>query len=382
MYDLVIHNATLVDPAQNLNARRDVAFASGRVAAVADTIAERGTEDIDAAGQYLSPGWVDLHVHVFDGVSHYGVPVDPNCIAKGVTTAVDAGSAGADTFPGFRKYVIEVSATRIFAQLNISSMGMISQELGELNDIRWADIEKALATIEANRDVILGVKVRLERWLACSEASGLKPLHLAREAADAAGLPIMVHAQSAWAESLDDILAVMKERDIVTHCFHGKPICGILDNRGRVRESVLAAAGRGVVFDVGHGRGSFDWRVVERALAQDFHPRTISSDLHRHNVEGPVYDLATTASKFLHLGLPLDEVIARITSVPAGVIRQPDIGTLRPGAWGDATLFAIEDGAFQFRDSRGEARTASRRIAVKRTVRAGQVYRPAAEARA
>src|SRR5512140_1132505 len=113
MYDLIIRNATVVDPAQNLNARMYVAFAGGRVAAVAGTIAERGAEDIDAAGQYLSPGWVDLHVHVFDGVSHYGIPVDPNCIAKGVTTVVDAGSAGADTFPGFRKYVIEVSATRI-----------------------------------------------------------------------------------------------------------------------------------------------------------------------------------------------------------------------------------------------------------------------------
>src|SRR5918912_4016839 len=190
MYELLIRNATLIDPAQQVHARKDVAFADGRVVAVADSLApDEAREVIDGAGQLLTPGWIDLHVHVFEGVSYLGIPADPNCIARGVTTAVDAGTAGADTFPGFRKYVIEASATRLFAQLNISSQGMIAQEVGELEDIRWADVGKALKLIEANRDVILGVKVRLQRGLCCSEASGLRPLYLAREAADAAGLP-------------------------------------------------------------------------------------------------------------------------------------------------------------------------------------------------
>lgn len=214
MYDLLIRNAMLIDPAQSIHAKKDVAFADGRVAAVTDDILRRrginaaqdasivAHEVIDGTGKLLTPGWIDLHVHVFDGVSHYGIPADPHCITCGVTTAVDAGSAGADTFPGFRKYIIEASATRLFAQLNISSQGMIAQEVGELEDIRWADAGKALKMIEANRDVILGVKVRLQRGLCCSEASGLRPLYLAREAADAAGLPIMVHAQEAWAETI------------------------------------------------------------------------------------------------------------------------------------------------------------------------------------
>jgi dihydroorotase len=378
MYDLLIRNATLIDPAQRLHARRDVAFANGCVAAVAEHLdltgfgKLSGLTVIDGADCLLTPGWIDLHVHVFEGVSHYGINADAHCLAKGVTTAVDAGSAGADTFPGFRKYIIEASATRLFAQLNISSQGMISQEVGELDDIRWADVNKALKMIEAQRDVILGVKVRLERGLSCSEASGLRPLYLAREAADAAGLPIMVHAQNAWADSLDDILCVMKARDIVTHCFHGKA-CGILDEHGRVRETVLEAAARGVVFDVGHGRGSFNWNVAESAFAQSFLPQTISSDVHRHNVNGPVYDLATTASKLLTLGLSLDEVIAKVTAIPAQVIRQEHIGTLQVGAWGDAVLWSLEQGTFEFSDSHKQTRSGSRKFAMVKVVKGGKV---------
>ncbi len=210
-----------------------------------------------------------------------------------MTTAVDAGSAGAQTFPGFRKYVIDVSATRLFAVLNISSQGMLTREIGELDNIQHASVERAIATVEQHRDVILGVKVRLSRHTIVSEASGIRPLHLAREAADAVGLPIMVHPQEAWCESLDDILAVMRERDILTHCFHGMSH-GILDRDGTVRRSVREAMDRGVIFDVGHGAGAFVCDVAERALRQGVLPQTISSDLHHYYVDGPVHDLATT----------------------------------------------------------------------------------------
>ncbi|MEP7199926.1 MAG: amidohydrolase/deacetylase family metallohydrolase [Chloroflexota bacterium] len=375
MYDLLIRNATLIDPAQHIHAQKDVAFANGRVAAVADAIAaHEAREAIDGTGKLLTPGWIDLHVHVFEGVSYLGIPADPNCIAKGVTTAVDAGSAGADTFPGFRKFIIEASATRLYAQLNISSQGMLSTTMGEFEDIRWADVGKALQMIEANRDVILGVKVRLSRGAIVSEASGIRPLHLAREAADAAGVPIMVHPQDAWTGHTDDILTLMRERDILTHCFNDSVIGGILDERGRLHESVLDAAARGVIFDVGHGKGSFMWRVAETALAQGFAPHTISSDLHTMNVNGPVYDLATTASKFLQLGLSLDDVIAKVTSVPARAIRTDDIGTLRVGAWGDATLLDLQRGTFAFHDARDETRTGTQRLAPVAVVKNGRRY--------
>jgi dihydroorotase len=356
-----------------------VAFRDGLVAALAEDLpAAEAAEVVDCRGVYVTPGLIDLHVHVFWGVSHYGIDPDTTCLARGVTTVVDAGSAGADTFPGFRKYVIETSATRIFAQLNISSQGMLNPEIGELHDIRFARVDRALATIEQNRDVILGVKVRLTRHSLVSEESGVRPLHLAREAADAAGLPIMVHPQDAWCASLDDILAVMRHGDILTHCFHNMP-CGIFDERGQIRDSVRDAIARGVVFDVGHGAGSFSWEVAEKALAQGVLPTTISSDLHVYNVNGPVFDLATTASKFLHLGLPLEDVIAKLTAVPAQVIHYANrIGTLAVGAWGDATLLAQETGAFPLMDSHGVVRTGRQRLVSVGVVRGGAVYRMAA----
>lgn len=373
-YDLLITNGTLIDTAQGINVPRDIAFANGKVTAVEAHIdPSTATETIDATGQMVTPGLIDAHVHVYESVSHYGVNADHTCLAHGATTVVDAGSAGADTFAGFRKYVIEASATRILAHVNISSMGMLSREIGELDDLKWASVPKALATIEANRDVVLGVKVRLTRDSLVGHAAGLKPLYLAREAADAAGLPIMVHPQHSWAESLDDVLAVMRKGDVMTHMYHGMPH-GILDDNGRVRSSVLAARDRGVIFDVGHGEGSFDWSICESALAQDFPPTTISSDLHKYNVNGPVYDLVTTVSKFLMLGMPLEAALARVTEVPATVVGMSgQIGTLRPGAEGDAVVLSMEEGPFDFQDSRRITRRGDSRLSVNHVIKAGSL---------
>jgi dihydroorotase len=374
-YELLLKGGTLIDPAAAIHAPRDVAFTSGLVAAVEPEIpATAARYVVDCRGRLVAPGLIDLHVHVFWGVSHYGIHPDPHCIARGVTTAVDAGSAGADTFPGFRKFVIEASATRLFAQLNISAQGMLDAEIGELQDIRFANVERALSVIEQNRDLITGVKVRLTRHSLVSAEAGIRPLHLAREAADAAGLPIMAHPQDAWCDSLDDILAVMRRGDILTHCFHNMP-CGIFDDRGQIRASVHDAIQRGVVFDVGHGAGSFSWAVAESALAQNFQPTTISSDLHVYNVQGPVYDLATTVAKFLHLGLFLDDALAKVTSIPAQVLGlDGKIGTLAVGAWGDAVVLDLETGDFPLVDSLGEQRLGRRRLTPATVVRAGVLY--------
>jgi dihydroorotase len=380
-FDLLLKGGTLIDPAQGIHASRDVAFAGGKVAAIgADLPGSDAAEVVDCGGHIVAPGMIDLHVHVFWGVSHFGIHPDPHCVAKGVTTAVDAGSAGAQTFPGFRKYVIDVSATRLFAQLNISSQGMLTREIGELDNIQHANVERAIATVEAHRDVILGVKVRLSRHSIVSEASGIRPLHLAREAADAVGLPIMVHPQEAWCESLDDILAVMRERDILTHCFHAMSH-GILNPDGTIRRAVREAMDRGVIFDVGHGAGSFSWDVAERALRQGALPQTISSDLHVYNVDGPVFDLATTVSKFMHLGLTLDDALHRVTATPAQVIRMAgEIGTLRAGAWGDAVVFDLQQGRYEFRDSQGQVRVGTQQLVPTTVVRAGRVYKESPQA--
>ncbi len=376
-YDLLIQGGTLVDPAQGVNAVRDVVFVDGEVTDVGENLAAtEAREVIDASGLYVTPGLIDVHVHVFPGVSFLGVEPDPTCLARGVTTVVDAGSAGADTFPGFRKYVIEVSQTRILAQLNISSQGMLSRHVGEFALPEYADVDACCRMIEQHRDLILGVKVRLTKNSIVAQSAGMTPLHRAREAADAAGLPIMVHPQAAWCDSIDDILKVMKKGDILTHTFHGSA-CGIMDgDSGKVRASVLDAIERGVIFDVGHGAGSFSWDVVEAAMAEGVLPMTISSDLHTGNINGPVYDLANILTKFLHLGLSLDDVLARVTSVPAAaVLMQDRIGTLAPGAWGDAVVFELREGTYNLEDCHGGVRTGMRSLEPVIVIKDGRVYR-------
>ncbi len=375
-YDLIIKNGTLIDPAQGIHAQKDVVVANGCVSNVGDDIPTSEARDvINADGCYVTPGLIDLHVHVFHGVSHFGIEPDPTCLARGATTVVDAGSAGADTFPGFRKYVIDVSDTRILAQLNISSQGMLTREIGELENPDYADVDKACRMIEQHRDIILGVKVRLTRESIVGERAGMQPLHKAREAADAAGLPMMVHPQDAWCQSIDDILAVMGKRDILTHCFHDMA-CGILDENGIVRDSVHAAIERGVIFDVGHGAGSFSWDVVEKAMEQGIEPTTISSDLHVYNINGPVYDLVNVVNKFLYLGMSLDDALAKVTSIPADTILMPgQVGTLAAGAWGDAVIFEMREGEFQLVDARGKAKICRQKLEPIVVIKGGKVYR-------
>jgi len=373
---MLIRNGRVLDPAQGLDAIRHVRLEGGLVAAVGSELRAAPGEDVlDATGLLVTPGLIDLHVHVFPGASHYGIEPDPHCLATGTTTVVDAGSAGALTFGAFRKYVIEVAETRIFPFLNISATGMLSPDVGELDDLRFVDRGKALQTIEAHRGLIRGVKVRLSRELVGNNARA--GLAIARETAEAARLPLMVHPGDTPI-GLVDILRALRAGDVLTHCFHGREE-GVLDG-GRVRPEVRAAVERGVILDVGHGRGSFSFATARSALAQGLAPGTISSDLHVYNVAGPVFDLATTMSKLLALGISLPEVVRMTTAAPARVLGEAEsIGTLRPGAAADVTLLRIESGSFTLTDSHGESMVAGDRLAPVRVVRDG-VVRPAAPA--
>lgn len=371
-YDLLIRGGTVIDPGQGVHAPRDVALAGGRIAAVApDLPAEAATEILDVAGHLVTPGLIDLHVHVYPGVSHYGIDPDQTCLARGATTVCDAGSAGADTFEGLRRYVIDVSETRVLAFLNISTQGMISPLDNELEDLRLANPERAIGVIERHRDVIQGVKVRLSRRHVGE--NGLKPLALAKKAAEAVGLPMMLHVGDTDAP-LGAILEELRPKDIVTHCFHGRRH-GILSGTGEVLPEVTAAASKGVVFDVGHGVGSFSFAVARQALAHGLAPATISTDLHHYNVHGPVFDLATTMSKFLLLGLSLDEVLAKTTSTPAAVLGLTNrLGTVREGALADLTVLALCTGEFAFEDSQHETVLGSQRLEPVAVIRAGRVF--------
>ena len=379
-FDLVVKGGKVVDPAQRLSAARDIGIRNGRVAAIEESIAEaRAAQVLDARGKVVTPRLIDVHVHVYDGVAPLGIPADPNCIAKGVTTVVDAGSAGAHTFPGFRRNVISVVDTRVFALLNISVIGQstYSQDnpYGELLNLEYANPKLAIRTIEQNRDVILGVKVRLSRPIAGQ--NDLQALKLAKEAASAVRLPLMVHIGDTHTP-LPVILAELTQGDVVTHSFRGGN-GGILDDRGNVLKEVRTAIAGGVHLDVGHGAGSFSFDTAEKALKQDVVPGTISSDVHQFNVNGPVFDLATTLSKFLHLGLTLDDVIQRASTNAANLFGFPrGLGTLKVGAEADVALFSLVEGDFQFEDALKQTRLGHRKLVPVATVKAGRIYGSAA----
>jgi dihydroorotase len=376
---MLIRSGTVIDPGQGLHGRHDVRLDVERIVELGDGLKPwPGEEVVDARDRLVLPGLIDLHVHVFWGASHYGIEPDPHCLGTGTTTVVDAGSAGAHTFAAFRRYVIDVSATRIVPFLNIGATGMVSPDVGELEEIRHIDRAAALRTIEAHRDLIRGVKVRLSRDLVGANAR--VALKTARETGEAAGLPIMVHVGDTPVP-LAEILDELRPGDVITHCYHGREE-GILDARGMVIQAARRAAARGVLFDVGHGKGSFSFRVARQALSQGFRPGTISSDLHVYNLDGPVFDLATTMSKFLHLGLSLDEVVALTTAAPAQVIgHDRALGTLRPGAAGDVTLLALREELSTLEDSVGERVEGTQRLVPSGTVRAGRWVPPKATER-
>jgi len=375
-YDLLIRGGHVIDPAQGVSGPRDVAISGHSVARVAASIPEAEARQVlDARGKIVTPGLIDIHVHVYDGVAPLGIPADPNCIAKGATTVVDAGSAGAHTFPGLRKYVINVVDTRVYALLNISVVGQSTlsndNPYGELLDLRYANPKLTIRTIEQNRDVILGVKVRLTQNIAGDH--DLEALKLAREASDAVRLPLMVHIGGTHSP-LPAILAMLRKGDVITHSFRGSP-GGILDGRGRILPEVRKAVASGVHIDVGHGAGSFSFETAEKAIAQELLPGTISSDVHQFNVNGPVFDLVTTLSKFLHLGMTLEQVIERATSNPAGTFGFPKgLGTLREGAEADVAVFSVAEGRFEFTDSVGARRTGTRKLVPVATVKTGRIY--------
>lgn len=379
--DILVRGGRVIDPSQGLDGSFDVGIRSGLVADLAPEIDPAGwREVIDADGRIVTPGLVDLHVHVYPGVSHYGISADRYCLSRGATTVLDAGSAGAQTFDGFRRYVIDEQETRIRALLNISVTGTLTDLRGELRDLEYADVGRAMRTVEEHRDLVLGIKVRAGGESGPNDMAGTER---ALEVAEAFGLPIMLHI-TRTVTPIGRLLGLLREGDILTHSFRlsgtpGAADQGILTGEGVVRDSALAALERGVVFDVGHGGGSFSFDAMEMAMRQGVLPGTISSDVHTYNVgaDGPVYDLATTLSKFLALGLPLAEVVRKATEVPAGALAWGvQIGTLRAGAEGDVAIFELHTGEHRFRDAYGGVRTGSEMLVPWRTVKGGRSFLP------
>jgi dihydroorotase len=378
-YDLLIKGGKVFDPSQGLEDFRDVAIRDGKIARLErDIPAAQARQVVNASGKIVTPGLIDIHAHVFPYVGPYGIEPDPYCVRKGVTTVLDAGTSGAFTFPAFRKFIIPRAATRVRALLHVVSIGMVTgstPNMGELEDLRYCDPQLAVQVAEENRDLIVGFKIRFsEKYTGPNDLEGLKR---ARAAADQARLPLMTHIGGSFTP-LAQLLDLLKKGDVVTHSFNSRPH-GIVDAEGKVTPEVHEARQRGVLFDVGHGAGSFSFEVMEKCLHQGFLPDTISSDLYSANIHGPVYDMTTTLSKFLMLGLSLQEIITRCTVDAARTFNfGAEIGTLKPGAEGDVSVLDLVSGDFTFTDSDGKTRQGRQKLRPVVTVRGGKLFYPVA----
>lgn len=370
--DLIIRRARVIDPAQNLDQVADIAVGDGKIIGVGDYAEAAGAEIIDAAGCVASPGWIDLHAHVFAGVSASGIHADEDAgIATGVTTVVDAGTSSFDTWPTFRQTVLEVAATRVLAFMNVSIRPTSGPRHGEWNSFAQG---RLIPTVEreAAAGYCLGIKV-LASQTHCGNL-GITPVKLARQAARLSGTGLMVHIGNA-PPVVEDVLDLLEEGDIVTHCWHGK-YGGLLGRDKKPLPATLEAVARGVKFDLGHGSASFAFDTARHALDAGLPLHAISTDLHGGCLHGPVYDMGTTMAKMLHLGVSLPEVIRLSTSSPAQLIhREKTLGSLATGREADITVFRLVDGEFDFTDSERQTERANQQLEVRYTVRAGRVVK-------
>ena len=363
-FDLLIRNANVVDPSQNLSGARDIGIRYGVIEQVGTGIApDRALRVMDAGNRLVTPGLIDLHCHTYPYGSAIGIPADELIAHQCTTTVVSAGDGGANNFAAFRRYVVPASRTRQFAFIHIALAGLAGFPVPELFNIDYAQVDVAARAVAENADMVLGVKVRMSENVIARH--GLEPLRRAIMACERSGVPakVMCHIGGvADAALMSQILDLLRPGDVLTHCYSGAPnVAGQGTNivqDGKLLPAALAAKRRGVVFDVGHGGGSFDYTIAEAAIAQGCPPDTISSDVHvfSANTPGMPY-LPWVMSKFLNMGYSLPEVVGMATAAPARVIaRIPKHGTLQVGAPADLSIMEIVEGSVNFVDTRNNSR--------------------------
>jgi dihydroorotase len=367
-YDLVIRNGELRDPAHSLRRKADIAIVDGKIAAVEDQIAtDRAIEVIDAKGLYVTPGLIDLHTHCYHDATPLGIEADPIAARSGVTTWVDAGSFGWDQAAGFRRFVVKPQQARIFGFVYLYP----SNRDPSADPVKYvrSGIKVTGETVLANKDILLGVKLQVGSNM--NGPYSLEFLKAARELCDQFHLPLMAHISFA-PPSTEEVMGLMRRGDIITHCYNTHTL-GIIDKEGKLKPGVKEARERGVWFDVGHGLGSFNFAAARKCLDAGFVADTISTDIYNKNINGPVYDMPTTMSKLLYLGMSFDDILLRTTATPAKIInRIPALGTLAVGAPADLALLAIEDGQFNLIDSQRNTVTAKQRIVSRLTIARGK----------
>ena len=381
-FDLLIRNANVLDPSQGLTGMRDIGIRYGVIEAIGSGIAaDRAQRVMDAGGKLVTPGLIDLHCHTYPYGSAIGIPADELVAHQCTTTVVSAGDAGANNFAGFRRYAVPASRTRQFAFIHIAVAGLAGFPVPELLNIDYAQVEVAARAVAENADMVLGIKVRMSENVIARH--GLEPLKRAIKACEMSGVPakIMCHIGGvADRELMSQILDLFRPGDVLTHCYSGAPNnAGMGTNivqDGKLLPAALAAKKRGIIFDIGHGGGSFDYTIAEAAITQGCPPDTISSDVHvfSGNSPGMPY-LPWVMSKLIGLGFSMSEVVSMATAAPARVIsRIPKHGTLQIGAPADLSILEVVDGPVSFVDTRNNKRDGKVFLRPSGTIVAGVAF--------
>lgn len=369
--DLVIAGGTVIDPIQGLQEVLDVIIVDGKITGlVPPGKAPRAVKVVDASGLLVIPGLIDLHTHIYLHVGATNIDANSLAARSGTTTMVDAGSAGAAIFDGFRHYVAEPARCRVLAFLNIAVIGTVASPMAAYG--RFVDPTATAEVVEANRDLIVGVKVLGSR-IRVGEDNTDQPVWHAHAAARAAGVPLMLHIGDP-PPTVTQSIPILDGGDLITHCYKGEIVGRLVERNGRAAQVLQDARTRGVLMDVGHGAGSFHWEIARQLCSQGYWPDTISTDVHTGSINGPAYDMPTTMSKFLHLGMPLDEAVRASTIRPAQAIGWNDrIGSLEVGRTADVAVLEHQHGAFPLIDTAQRTEVATRRLIARQTVFGGKV---------
>jgi dihydroorotase len=383
--DYLLKGGRLIDPAAGRDGLFDIRVRDGKITTIGASLQADSAAVIDVKGYIITPGLIDVHLHLLKGLGAFGVDPDIFGVGSAVTTVVDAGSAGHTLLNVFRNYVTDSAKTRVLNYINLSTLGGVSGPgYSILADPRLIDEGKIEQAVEANRDIIVGIKIMATGG--ALGAQGLKPLERARKLGDTLKLPLLVHIGESWTKDsapvhVGDVLRYLRAGDIVTHMFTVHP-GGLLDANGKLWPQVRHAQESGVLMDVGHGLHNLNFDVARRVLDQGLHPDGVSTDGHRGNRAGPVYDLPTTMAKLMALGFSLNRVVEMATANAAKLLgRAKELGTLRIGEAADISVLRIEDREWTAVDSQKGTIPAQQKIMPVYAIRSDTIYEPLAAER-
>jgi dihydroorotase len=376
----LLKGGRLIDPAAARDGVFDIRVVNGKIASIGANLDTAGATVIDVKDRIVTPGLIDVHLHLMKGLGAFGVDPDIFGVGSGVTTVVDAGSAGHTLLNVFRNYVTADAKTRVLNYINLSTLGGVSGPgYSILADPRLIDEAKIEQAVEANRDIIVGIKIMATGG--ALGAQGLKPLERARKLGDALKLPLLVHIGESWTKDaapvhVGDVLKYLRAGDIVTHMFTVHP-GGLLDGNGKLWPQVSEAKNSGVLMDVGHGLHNLNFDVARKVLDQGLQPDAVSTDGHRGNRAGPVYDLPTTMAKLMALGFSLFQVVEMATANAAKLLnRVSEMGTLRVGEAADVSVLKLEDREWKAVDSQKGTISAHQAITPVYAIREEVIHQP------